>query len=55
MDTGRADYRGYPSDVNVEYTEEKFDYDQVKTNLIFARVQDVTRDRVSFRETLRTL
>ncbi len=38
--------------VNVEYSDEIFDYDEKKQDLVLDRIPDITRDCVSFRNNL---
>ena len=38
--------------VNIEYSDEVFDYDEKKQDLVLDRIPDITRDCVSFRNNL---
>lgn len=52
----RPDFKGFPSgDLEQYYTEEELDYDDKKTQLTLELVKDVTRDKVNFKESLKSL
>lgn len=51
----KPDFNGYPEILNELYTEEVFEYDSRKLELALDRVNDVTRDRINFKDTLKLL
>ena len=54
----RSDFSGgrhKAADPENEYLDEVFDYDEKKQDLVLDRVPDITRDTISFKETLTLL
>lgn len=52
---GRGDFNGYPDDLDVDYTEEEFDYKQVKLDLAIDGDPFLTKDKVRHKESLKLL
>lgn len=52
---GKGDFKGFPDEIDVEYSEEEFDYDQVKLDLTVEGDPFITKDKVNPKETLKLL
>lgn len=48
----RPDCNGYPDDVDVEYTDEEFNYDQIKLDLALESDPCLSKDRIRIKDTL---
>ena len=51
----KPDFRGYPSQMEEEYTEDEFNYDEKKTLLVINNDLEVYQDRIDFKETIKTV
>ena len=53
--TSKGDYRGLPQDPQVFPKERVFDYDRKKLMLTLEKEKDVTQERISHKETLKSI
>ena len=51
----KPDFRGYPSQMEEEYTEDEFNYDEKKTLLVINNDLEVYQDKIDFKETIKTV
>lgn len=51
----KPDFRGYPNDMDEEYTETTMDYNEKKTELTLNREEEVCKDKIDCKETMKTL
>jgi hypothetical protein len=49
------DFKGYPDEIAESYVEDVLDYSKTRLSLVLDRDHNVTKDRVNFKDSLKTV